>query len=65
MQVQLSYMLLHGKRVQNIVALVCYKGGAFGLLISKGHLSDTCANLVEGSVVPTSLNWFELKLDNN
>ena len=53
------------KRVQNMVALVCCKGGAFGPLISKGHWSDTCASLVEGSVVPTSLNWFGLKMDNN
>ena len=37
MQVQLSYVLLHGTHVQKMEALACSEGEVFGPLTSKGH----------------------------
>ena len=36
-QVQLSYMLLHGTHVQKTVALACSESGVFGPVTSRGH----------------------------
>ena len=57
-QVQLSYMLLHGTHVQKTVALACSESGVFGPVTSRGHDIYTCP--FGGWAVPTSLNWLEL-----
>lgn len=53
---QLSYMLLHGMHVYNMVVSACSEGGVLSPLTSKGPLMDTHARPVGGSVVLTSLN---------
>ena len=49
--------------VQKWRCLAWSAGGVFGPLTSNSHSSDTCASLVLGSVVPTSLN--QPKLDKS
>ena len=55
-QAYLSYMLLRGMHDQKMAVLARSEGGVFGPLTSKGHLWDTHAGPVGGSVVPNSLN---------
>lgn len=48
-------MAVHGIHVQKMDALALPKGRLFSLLTSKGHPSDTCANLNKGLVLIKSL----------